>query len=81
MCFFVINLYEDGGNFVRFKPRNMKIIIKKSRRWMKQRYHFVVKSRNGKVICVSEKYTNLQDCELTARLLMGRNIWLFEYEF
>ena len=45
----------------------MKIKITK-KGWLKQKYHFVIIAKNGKVIAVSENYNNLADCKSTAEL-------------
>jgi len=39
----------------------MKIFIVK-KGWLKQKYHFVIKANNGKIIASSEKYYNHKDC-------------------
>jgi len=46
----------------------MKILIKKSKKWMIERYHFVIVAANSEVVATSEKYHNLTDCMHTAAL-------------
>lgn len=41
----------------------MKVIFTKSLNWrLRQRYHFSIKSSNGRILCHSEQYCNLKDC-------------------
>lgn len=58
----------------------MYILIKKSG-WLRQKYHFVVVAINGKVLCCSENYYNLQDCQSAAMSVRGRNQWTIEYNW
>lgn len=49
----------------------MKIVIKKTG-WLKEKYHFNVVSKNGKVVATSEKYYNLIDCNDTIKLIQSQ---------
>ena len=46
----------------------MKIVIKKTF-GLRQKFHFVIVAKNGKILATSEKYVNHSDCLAAAELI------------
>jgi hypothetical protein len=59
----------------------MEIRIRKARKWMRQKYHFVVIADNYKIIATGENVTNVKDCNDTAIRIRGKNDWPITFEW